>query len=440
MTKLTHIPLNISAAKIEMKFEGQAAQLQPTMPRDVEKSKLKYAEWGDDGLLPTKWRLLFEKNTSAPAAIQKKVEIIYGEGVNYCRIKYDDKGNPYKDYTRDRRIDLFFRNNRIEDFIVARLKDFFYFGNLWAEHIKGAISNEVVSLRHLDSEFCRFHVRDEKDGLIKNIGHSNFFNQNPQPSNNEVTDIPLAPAFHFDAWYKEFNGKKFATHSALFSPGHTYYQLPPWAGLMRKNGWLEVSNSVPDILMPLHTNQVKLRYLIKVADAYWRFWHPDWDTYDEKEREMHIKNRRDELNNTLFSPNNGSRMAVHSILTTNFVDPVTQKIIPGVEIEAIDDKIKKDEYIPNSQAADSQIAIALGIDPSELGLQPEGGKMGAGSGSDKRTARTNMLTASKIYSDIFFQPLYTTAMCNNWGDDICFEFRYIVPTTLNENKQGLEIL
>lgn len=433
--KINHIPLDITNHDVLLRFETQKQQVVGAFPQDVEDEGGVYAEWGRDGFLPTRWREAFEKSTTAAAAIQKKIEIIYGEGMGYYRVKYDKDGNEVRDYSRDKRIDEFFRNIRVEDFIVARLKDFFYYGNIWAECIKSEVGNDIASIRHLDSEFCRFHRRDKKDGIIKHVGYSAFFSQNTQPASENVIDIPLAPTHNFEEWYKEFKGNKFIIHSSLFSPGHTYYQMPPWAGLMRKEGWLEVSNSIPEILLPLHQNQVKIRYLFKVANEYWNFWYKDWDAFDETQRKIAIKEKTDELNKKLVTPN---RLNIYSLLTTVFANPVTQKLVSGIEIEAIDDKIKEDAYIPNSQAADSQIAIALGMDPSELGLQPEGGKMGAGSGSDKRTARTNFVTSSKIYRDIIFAPLYTKALIAGWGEDLRFDFRYILPTSLNENKEGIK--
>lgn len=50
-----------------------------------------------------------------------------------------------------------------------------------------------------------------------------------------------------------------------------------------------------------------------------------------------------------------------------------------IEVVAVDDKLKTGAWVPDSTAADAQIVQGFGIDPSQIGLTQEGGKMGAGS-------------------------------------------------------------
>ncbi len=429
--------MDIIPTEVSLRTETKSQSQKHSLPIEEETGMTKYARWGDSGRLPTEWRIKIEKSDIAAAAIERKVAMLYGQGMKYYKVEYDEKGEEVRRFFKDDKIERFVRKNKIHKFLAERLKNFMYFGILWSEGITSRDKKEIVSVRHLDSEMCRFHTRDETTGVIKMIGFSADFCNSEEPSDDLVTDIPLIDCYNEMESIRKVKTHKFAQVSKLDTPGRSYYPMPAWAGLLRKEGWLDVSNSIPETLICINDKQVKFRYIIRVAEAYWRFWYPEWDTYDAKAREEKVQLKKKELDDIVL---NAKRMTVKSILTTNFMDPVTNQIIPGVEVIAVDDKLKNQEYIPNSQAADSKIVATLGIDPSEFGLQPEGGKMGGGSGSDKRTSRVNAVSISKIIEDLIFEPLYTVLEYNGWGDDVHFCFKHKVPTTLNENKSGIENL
>jgi len=112
-----------------------------------------------------------------------------------------------------------------------------------------------------------------------------------------------------------------------------------------------------------------------------------------------------------------------------------------IVIEPIETKVKNDHWVPSSEKADAQIVQALGIHPSQMGLQPQGGKMGAGSGSDQRESYNTGISLNTIEQDLILEPLNWIATYNAQTDpdwDITFMIDHTRHTTINNKEDGLQ--
>jgi hypothetical protein len=106
-----------------------------------------------------------------------------------------------------------------------------------------------------------------------------------------------------------------------------------------------------------------------------------------------------------------------------------------VQVIPIDDKVKKDEWVPGSEKSDAQIVQGLGGHPSHLGLASEGGKMGAGSGSDKREVYNIEISSNTMDQNILLEPLNWISRYNGWG--VTFYIAHTRHTTTNMVEDGL---
>ena len=156
----------------------------------------------------------------------------------------------------------------------------------------------------------------------------------------------------------------------------------------------------------------------------------------DEQRGKKIDEFVDEINNKLSGTDN-AYVSLSSIFQS---DPV-QGEMGRVEIVAIDDKIKKDSWVPGSEKSDAQVVQGLGGHPSMVGLAPEGGKMGAGSGSDKREVYNTEITINTFDQEINLEPLQFIARFNALTDpawDVTFYIDHTFHTTVNEQEDGLE--
>lgn len=386
-----------------------------------------YAPWGGDNLWPTKARLKLEKSTTAFPLIYKAVCMMYGDGIRYYRRKIVD-GKEVKNFDVDEKIDDFFQDNNINRFVIEQLMDYKFFGNAFAEFILSKNKKTITNVYHLEAEFTR--LSELKGGKIKHIGYSGEWIDESVPAKIGLADYRDRSK---KAITTAFN-KKFAWHTFFPSPGRKYYAMPPHGAIYRDGGWLDYSNDVPEIMNVINKNQINIKYHIKIPYEYWTSMYQDWETYKQEKRDKIVDEKLLAMNKWLA----GGKNAGKSFVSHFAIDPITRKPIAGWEIIAIDDKTKRDAYIPSCQEADMQVTRALGIDPSIAGLQPTGGKMGAGSGSDKRTAFHNAVSISKAEAEIIFEPLYLIRDYNEWGKDVRFGFAHDLPTTLDKNPTGTE--
>jgi hypothetical protein len=112
--------------------------------------------------------------------------------------------------------------------------------------------------------------------------------------------------------------------------------------------------------------------------------HKGWDSYEPKKRDSIIQDKYDEINKFLT----GEAAQGKSIISGKYTDPYTKNVVPDIEIEVLDDKMKEGKLLPDSAAADKQILFSMFFNPAIWGgnLLGDGASGGAGSGSDIREA------------------------------------------------------
>lgn len=104
---------------------------------------------------------------------------------------------------------------------------------------------------------------------------------------------------------------------------------------------------------------------------------------------------------------------------------------PQIQIESVDDKTKTDQWIPSSDAADKQVAYALMMNPSQIGMG-DASKIGGGSGSDIREGFNGIIDTNTIEQQTVLQALYFASMVNGWNVEWAFEHNRHVTTDINK--------
>lgn len=391
----------------------------------------KWQNWGADNLWPTRVRKIMEASTVAAPLVFKAVCQMYGTGLTYW-VEKREADKITKDFSEIPEVEEFLENNNVDYIALERMMDFKYFNNLWNEFIFNHKFTKIVETNHLEGEFCRVSQQNEKSHEFEFIG---FLGNWETPDLKKVEKIP-----NIDWKRKSVNDifkaakskNKFAVHSKFPSPGRPIYGAPAHQALYNNKGWLTYSNRIPRILNAMLDNGMKLKYHIQIPSSYWKSVYDKWQTYSEEKKTELKKAKLEEMHKWLT----GDDSSMSSFISEFATDKVTGKKLPGWEITEIKDSSTLDKEIISSQESDSHISRALGIDPSLAGLQPQGGKMGAGSGSDKRTAFQNAISMSKAEQLVVLDFLYVIGKVNKWPKGLKWGFQHEIPTTLNEDKSG----
>jgi hypothetical protein len=390
-----------------------------------------HAPWGVDDMMPTQMRRKLRSVPMAGAAVDKLVKMMYGNGLVYVKNSDIEEGETDLHRAYDPRVEAFLKKNRTAlAWYVAQCFDYRLYAMTFTEMVLSADGKEIVEMYHKAAEFCRFSRQDERDNKVKYVGYSPKFAQgytNP----DDITWIPLYRWYERDAFFSGLRGRKFVWASCLPVPGLFYYPEAPWFGLFSEKGWLDVSANVPRIVNAMQSNQISLKYIIQISQQYFRMRHREWDAYTDEQRLDAFRIKAAEIETYLSGADNMFKSLTYMVQE----DEITGNKTGLIEIIAVDDKTKTGTWVPDSATADAQIVQGLGLHPSQVGLAPQGGKMGAGSGSDQRESFNTAIGLNTLEQDIILEVLQFVSDYNGWG--VTFMVDHTMHTTTNNKEDGM---
>lgn len=391
-----------------------------------------YTHWGDDDLLPTMMRQKVASVPIAGATLKKKVDMMLGKGLIYYKNADLAKGvKVERAYIPE--VEDFLNDNRIHtEWFPAQCADFCLPFNTFSELILSKDKSKITNIFHISAEHARVGKHDKITNKIENLYYSYHFPFGTAQQDENREEIPLYRWYEHDKFLKTLRGDKFAWHTRFPMPGLIVYAWAWWIGLFKKDGWLDVSGQVPKIVSAMQKNQISLKYIIAIPETYFRVRHIEWDTMDSASRQAIVDRKVTELNDNLTGTDNVFK-SISYIFKEN---EVTGAPLGKIEITSVDDKAKTGTWVPDSFAADAQIVQGFGMDPSQIGLQPDGGKMGAGSGSDKRESYNLMITLNTPDQTLVLEPLNLISRYNKWG--ITFVVDHEEHTTTNDQESGIK--
>jgi len=409
---------------------------QGAAPTELE-TGYQHAPWGAHDRLPTTLRLKLDKVSIAGRTINQLVQMMYGNGLVYVR---------NSDYAADRSklrpayiptVEDWLTRNRINThWLPAQFVDFRHTFACFSELIFSQDYSLITGLYHKPAEHCRLSKQNEETLYSDWLLYSPDYAVKTTTTPERIHRIPLYRWQDPEAFFAQLNGRKMAWYSFMYTSGMIYYPAPFWLGLFRTDGWMDSSIQVPEVVNALMRNQVTLKYQILIPESYFRIRHTQWDNYPDAQRAKIIDLKVAELNETLSGTDN----AFVSISTV-FRTELNGNDLGKIEIIALDDKLKNDNWVPSSEKSDAQIVQGLGLHPSQVGLAPEGGKMGAGSGSDKMQTFNIGVSLNTIEQNIVLEVLNWIARWNAATDpdwDIRFFINHDTLTTQNEQENGVK--
>lgn len=388
-----------------------------------------WAPWGVNDRMPTILREKVEKVPMAGQAVYRLAKMMYGNGLYYFRTEELQDGPKVK-RAYIPQVDAWLKANRINtQWLLPQFYNYRYNVSTFSELIFNRRKDYITNLYHLDSEFCRKSRQDRETLRSHYLYYSSDFGGLYHGSLTHGQAIPLYDWKLGQDWINALPGYKMAWHTYLPTPGMIYYPTPPWVGLFKEKGWMDVSASVPEIVDSLQRNQMKLIYQILIPVSYYVSRYPDWNNYDADKKLELMNETSSFLENELTDTQNAGKS-----ITTHYDTDRAGNPMGKIEIIAIDDKLKRDSWVPSANAADAQISQGLGIHPSQMGLAPEGGKMGAGSGSDQRESWNSEINLNTPEQEILLEVLQFISMFNGWG--VTFAIDHTHHTTINDQEDG----
>ncbi len=211
--------------------------------------------------------------------------------------------------------------------------------------------------------------------------------------------------------------------------GRKYYPLPLWWPAYK---WVQIAKGIPEMKEAMFLNQMTLKYQVIIHDLFWEKQFPGF-TKNPKEQQKIKDEFFDQVDEYLV----GGKNAYKSIFSTTWNDP-NGNPVKGIEIIAIDDKIKDGKLLPDSAAANSEIAFALQVNPALFGANMPGGayQSSGGGGSNIREAYLVQVMLMEAERRIGGSILNLIKNYNGWhkGKRLVFRYPNQILTTLDKGK------
>lgn len=405
---------------------------------DVKEKTNEIASWGKNNDYPQQILKAVRQNGSASSGLRFLRKSHYGNGLVLVRDIPDASGKKETkmvDIAEVPEIQKFFLDSQMNRFWKETIADLEYFSIAFPEYILSDNFQQINKVKRQKTAWCRFSLPNKENNLVEYVYISEKFGKDTVATTSEyVEEVPLIDSYWSADQVKEYckanNIKKFIR--PIFYPllDEAFYPKSEWHSVV-ENGWLDVANSVPALKKAMFQNQMTIKYLVEIHEMYFeQIYREKWVGFSPDERKEIRRKVIDAVNESL----SGNENAGKSIQSMKFI--IENKEYSAVSISTIDDKLKDGSYLPEAEAANSEVLFALGVDPSLIGAGIPGGKLGAGSGSDKREAFTILSALFKTNRETTLEVYDFISQYNAWDNTIRSAFENTILTTLDANPTG----
>lgn len=288
------------------------------------------------------------------------------------------------------------------------------------EYVLSQDFSQVLSIRCIKTAWGR-------KSLTNAEGRSEWlvFNPNWAVYNKEfVKVVPIADPWwtpeEVKAWARENGYHKFIRPTMIPDPDAGYYPDPDWHSLYESK-WLQNTNKIPVYKDAAMTKAWNLKYHVKIPAKYFAQKFKDtWADMTEAEKLAKENEVLEQMDTWLSGAENAHKAFISRFSENDMGEPLGGS---GWEIIPLEDKAKDGALIPDSEKGNSEILAAMGVDPSLLGQGAPGGKLGAGSGSDKFEAIRILHALLYADQDMTLESWHFLRDYNGWSKDIYIGFR-----------------
>lgn len=327
-------------------------------------------------------------------------------------------------------IKKFFRENKINKFWYGKITDQSMFHIAFTEHCLSMDQKYIVRVKRHQAAHCRFAPQD-KDGNVPFVYiNTDWRNYSEQTTEKIIyIDSDLMTVEEIKAYCIENKIFNFMTSSCYPLVDESCYPKTDWHAVDR-SGWMDVANSVPELKKYLFENQIHAKFVVYISDLYFEsFYKEEWDDFDAEKRQK----MREDLSTAIDEYMSGNEAAGKSFISPIFEE--NGKFVKGIEISAVDDKLKEGSFLPDASAANMEILFAMGVDPVIIGAINVGSGQGR-SGSDKREAYTILSANLTPRRHITVDDFELWQDWNQWDPELIALFPSVNLTTLDKNPNG----
>lgn len=392
------------------------------------------AFWGVNNDLPKKMMQDVEATGVLSAATDTKARIAVGKGPLPARIVgYTEDGYEQLEFVADAEIHDWLEMNNAIDCSYASVLDLFRLGNCFRQILLSS-DRKIIGYKRQDASICRLSRISETTRRSDYVYMSGDWDRYTNMSDKlHTAKVPLLdnyyPLLDLQARSKEYTFM-FLSQYNLF--GRQYYAPSPWYVAKK---WVDIAQSIPEMKEGMFENQMTIKYVVEIHPKFWDALNPRYSKMPEADQKKLQQDWYDKIDQYLTGPKNSYK----SIFTRKVFDDKSATWVPGITIEALDDKVKDGKLIPDAGAANSEILFALAMNPALMGVNIPGSgtNVTSGAGSNIREAYLVQIMLLEMERRMDSRIFDLAKITNGWqarlGKDKPLVLRYPnqILTTLN---------
>ncbi|MBS9773811.1 MAG: hypothetical protein KGV59_01460 [Tenacibaculum sp.] len=315
--------------------------------------------------------------------------------------------------------------------------DLEYFAIAFPEYVLSNDFKKIVRVKRQQTANCRFELMNEKSRAIENVYISTKWADGVNLDSKYVDKIALIDNDWSADEVREYcKAKKIRNFiRPIYYPliHESYYPDPEWHSII-ESGWLDIINSIPKFKQAFLKDKANINFHIEVFEEYFeRKYKEDWQSFTPEKRQEIRSEFIQELDQNLRGAENGGASIMSLIYKDENGNPQ-----PGLKITDVSAKNTDGKYLDDTSAGIQAGLTATGVDPSIIGAGIPGGKLGAGSGSDKRESWYILSAMKHSDRETTLEPFEFIQQYNGWDENLIGAFENTTLTTLDKNPTGTE--
>jgi hypothetical protein len=401
----------------------------PVIPEDKMPS-MPWSPWGSNNLLPMEMAVDIETCGILNSIIDGKSRFALNNGIQPVITEINKQ-------TGAREIKEFVTDAEILDFLEANDSFFQVYG--WMKDQVGFAQGvcryglnkkkdpKVITFQRDDVTEFRFEKKNTK-GHINNIYLAAEWNRIRGIEDPRLIKVPHLNSFNPAAdLVKRVKGNGGYQYAITFRyPGwqRHYYSMPLWYAAYK---WVKIAQGVPEMKAAIFQNSIHVKYVVIIYEGYWTkaFGATVWKKYTEKQKDDARQKLYDDIDKFLV----GSKNAYKSVFTSGYRSP-DGKTYTDIEIKPVEDTQKDGKLLPDSAAANSEIAFAMHYNNTILGGNQVQGPYDKGNGgSNIRESVLVQVIHHELERQNVRRNLMVPARFNGWTEKYP-GLDFVIPATL----------
>jgi hypothetical protein len=397
---------NVSSSKGRKKIEG-----------------VEYEPWGADDKLPDRILAAVWENSFMPQLLETSSEFLHGQGLGVFRkrivpgtdtrpgtVLYDPVDPETEVPELARWMDLV----DLESYWLAACNQYPNSYNIFTG-FQLNIEGKVVKMKIHDWPVVRSSSRNLETGQVDNYL---LFTEHINEA-NEKKKVRKVPRYYRGI---ETIEPDFIYHAKALTSGQSAYALPSWFGALET---IEVLNRIPRFHASGIDNGYNVKYHVKVPAVYF----DQFPTQAEKDNAW--AKLQDDMDEQLCGADNVNK----AVLTKFFLDPITNKPLPGFDIVPLQSVQVDEQYLKLHESFRAAAASGVGIHPG-LANVDTGGKLGGTASEMRVAALLHQELRTPIPRMLLLRPIKLAMKINGFDKNLIIAPKDFILQTLDTNPTG----